>query len=62
MVNPAAFVRQVKQEASKVTWPSRKEIGMVAVLVFIVVVLFSIFFGLVDLGISTAVSKILGVK
>lgn len=62
MASPAEFVRQVKQEASKVTWPSRKEVGMVAVMVFIVVALFTLFFGVVDFGISTAISALLGLK
>ena len=61
MANPAEFIRQVKQEASKVTWPSRKEVGMIAVMVFIVVAIFTLFFGAVDFTISTLVSKLLGI-
>jgi preprotein translocase subunit SecE len=62
MASPAEFVRQVKQEASKVSWPTKKEVGMIAIMVFLVVVVFTIFFGIVDLGISTAIGAILGVK
>jgi len=62
MASPAEFVRQVKQEASKVSWPAKKEVGMIAIMVFLVVVAFTIFFGIVDLGISTAIGAILGVK
>jgi len=62
MASPAEFVRQVKQEASKVSWPAKKEVGMIAIMVFLVVVVFTIFFGIVDLGISTAIGAILGVK
>lgn len=58
--SPAEFVRQVKQEASKVTWPARKEMGMVAIMVFIMMVLFSIFFFATDLASSAAVKEILG--
>ena len=61
MASPAEFVRQVKQEASKVTWPSRKEVGMIAIMVFVVVTIFTLFFGLVDFTISSAISRLLGV-
>ncbi len=46
--NPAQFMRQVRQEVSKVTWPSRKETGVTTAMVFVVVFLFAIFFLLVD--------------
>ncbi len=58
-VSPAEFVRQVRQEASKVTWPSRKETGITTVMVFIMVTLAAIFFLLVDLGLSNIVRLIL---
>jgi preprotein translocase subunit SecE len=61
MASPAEFVRQVKQEASKVTWPSRKEVGIIAIMVFVVVAIFTLFFGVVDFVISTGVSKLLGI-
>ena len=35
--SPGAFVRQVRQEASKVTWPSRKETMVASMMVFIMV-------------------------
>ena len=46
--NPAEFVRQVRQEVSKVTWPSRKETGLASAMVFVMVALASVFFVLVD--------------
>ncbi len=58
-VSPAEFVRQVRQEASKVTWPSRKETGITTIMVFIMVTLAAIFFLLVDLGLSNIVRLIL---
>ena len=48
MMNPAQFVAQVRTEASKVVWPSRKEAGMTTVMVFIMAVLVAIFFFIVD--------------
>ena len=45
---PAQFFRQVRQEASKVTWPSRKETTITTAMVFVMVVLASLFFLVVD--------------
>ena len=59
-VSPAQFVRQVRQEASKVTWSSRKETGIGTLMVFIMVFLAAIFFFLVDLALSWGVQTVLG--
>ena len=59
-VNPAQFVRQVRQEVAKVSWPSRKETGIGTLMVFIMVFLAAIFFFVVDLGLSWVVQLILG--
>ena len=60
MANPGAFIRQVSQEASKVTWPTRKETGITTMMVFIMVVLAAIFFLVVDQVLGLAVRFILG--
>ena len=57
-VNPAQFVRQVRQEVAKVSWPSRKETGIGTLMVFIMVFLAAIFFFVVDLGLSWGVQLI----
>ena len=59
-VNPAQFVRQVRQEVAKVSWPSRKETGIGTLMVFIMVFLAAIFFFGGDLGVSGGVQLILG--
>jgi preprotein translocase subunit SecE len=59
-VNPAQFVRQVRQEVSKVTWPSRKETGITTVMVFVMMFMAAIFFLLVDQVFSWGVKIILG--
>src|SRR3546814_2406673 len=56
----AQFMRQVRQETSKVTWPTRKETTITTVMVFIMVVLAAIFFLLTDQIISWLVKLILG--
>ncbi|MBP9693088.1 MAG: preprotein translocase subunit SecE [Alphaproteobacteria bacterium] len=61
MTHPAEFVKQVKSEVKKVTWPSRKETMMTTVMVFIMVLLSSIFFLVVDQFFSFGVKFLLGV-
>jgi preprotein translocase subunit SecE len=45
---PAQFVKEVRQEASKVTWPSRKETGISTAMVFVMVIVSALFFMVVD--------------
>lgn len=58
--NPAQFVRQVRQEASKVTWPTRKETGIATLMVFIMVTIMAIYFLIVDGIIAWLIELILG--
>ena len=60
MINPGQFIREVRQEVSKVTWPTRKETTVTTIMVFIMVCLAAVFFLLVDWGLSHAVKLILG--
>lgn len=59
--NPALFLRQVRQEVSKVTWPTRKETGVTTVMVFVMVALAAVFFLLVDKVISLGIQGVLGI-
>lgn len=59
--NPAVFLRQVRQEVTKVTWPTRKETGVTTAMVFVMVALASVFFLIVDKLISLGVQYILGI-
>lgn len=58
--NPAQFVKEVRQEASKVTWPTRKETTISTVMVFFMVILAAIFFLIVDQILSWGVQSIFG--
>jgi len=58
--SPAEFVRQVRQEVSKVTWPTRKEVMITTIMVFIMASLMAVFFLIVDQGLSAAITYILG--
>ena len=48
MINPFNFVQQVRSEASKIVWPTRRETATTTVMVFIMAALFATFFFLVD--------------
>lgn len=58
--NPVEFVQQVRAEGSKVTWPSRKETMVTTIMVFVMVVLASVFFLLADQIMGLTVRLILG--
>jgi preprotein translocase subunit SecE len=58
--NPFEFLQQVRAEGSKVTWPTRKETMITTAMVFVMAVLASIFFLVVDLILQRGVSLILG--
>ncbi len=58
--NPGEFVRQVRQELARVTWPTRKETSITTVMVFIMVFVLAIFFLIVDQILSFGVAQILG--
>jgi preprotein translocase subunit SecE len=48
MRNPIKFIQEVKQEAFKVTWPTWKETMQGALMVFVMAVVMSLFFLLLD--------------
>jgi preprotein translocase subunit SecE len=53
------FLREVKIELKKVTWPSRKQALGSTVVVIILVVIISLFLGVVDIGLSSLVGVVL---
>jgi preprotein translocase subunit SecE len=59
-ISPLEFLRQVRQEVSRVTWPSRKETGVTTAMVFAMVVMAAIFFFLVDQVLAAGVRFVLG--
>ena len=46
--NPAQFVRQVRQEMQKVTWPERKDTFISSAIIIFLIILFSLFFLVTD--------------
>ena len=59
IANPVKFIQEVRSEVSKVVWPTRREVLMTTVMVFIMAVLTAIFFSLVDLLIRTGLTGVL---
>lgn len=53
------FLREVRAELKKVTWPSRKQTTGSTVVVIILVMIISFFLGLVDLGLSGLIRMVL---
>ena len=53
------FLREVKIELKKVTWPSRKQTIGSTVVVIAVIILISIFLGSVDIGLSSLIRTVL---
>jgi preprotein translocase subunit SecE len=58
--SPVEFLRQVRQEVGKVTWPTRRETTVTTAMVFLMVFAAAAFFFLVDLGLGHLVHFILG--
>ncbi len=58
--NPGQFIREVRQEVAKVTWPSRKETMITTGMVFVMVFLAALFFLIIDQILSGGVGLILG--
>ena len=57
--SPAQFFKEVRAEARKITWTSRRETWITSVMVAIMVVLAALFFAVVDWGLLTGVGLIL---
>jgi preprotein translocase subunit SecE len=52
---PVEFFRQVRQEVSRVTWPTRKETSVTTAMVFVMVLVAAVFFFAVDQILSQGV-------
>ncbi|HWO94757.1 preprotein translocase subunit SecE [Bacillus fengqiuensis] len=53
------FLRDVVREMKKVSWPKRKELTTYTITVLTTVVLMTVFFAAVDLGISSLIRLVL---
>ncbi len=60
MTNPFEFIQQVRAEAAKVVWPTRRETLVTTGLVLLLVVFASLFFTTVDAVLREVVALVLG--
>jgi preprotein translocase subunit SecE len=59
MANPFEFIQEVRSEAAKVTWPSRKETLITTAMVLLMVLIASLFFVSVDQALRLIVRAVL---
>ena len=57
--NPLQFIQQVRAEVSKVVWPTRREVMLTTIMVFIMAALTAVFFALVDIVIRSGLQAVL---
>jgi preprotein translocase subunit SecE len=60
LMNPAKFIREVRTEVARVTWPTRKETLVSTAMVLILAGVAAIFFLIVDGIFAWGISQILG--
>ena len=58
--NPLQFIQQVRAEVAKVVWPTRREVMLTTVMVFILAALTAVFFAIVDILIRGGLQYVLG--
>jgi preprotein translocase subunit SecE len=59
-INPIQFIQQVRAEVSKVSWPSRREVLLTTIMVFVMASLTAAFFSVVDIIIRSGLVAIVG--
>jgi preprotein translocase subunit SecE len=59
--SPLKFLQEVRSEGSKVTWPTRREVTITTIMVFVMVALASIFFFVADQIIRYLITFLLGI-
>ena len=58
--NPLQFIQQVRTEVAKVVWPTKRDVMLTTVMVFILAALTAVFFAIVDILIRGGLQQILG--
>ena len=61
-ISPFKFLQEVRAEAQKVTWPTRKETTVTTIMVFVMVAAACIFFLVADQIMRLGVSFLLGIN
>ncbi len=60
-VSPFKFMQEVRQEASKITWPSWRETVITTIIVFVMAAAAGVFFLVSDYAIRLVVTFLLGI-
>jgi preprotein translocase subunit SecE len=60
-ISPFKFLQEVRTEAQKVTWPTRRETAITTAMVFVMVAIASIFFLVADQIMRFVVTLVLGI-
>jgi preprotein translocase subunit SecE len=60
-INPFKFLQEVRAEAQKVTWPTRRETAITTAMVFVMVAVTSVFFLIADQFMRLIVTFLLGI-
>ncbi len=60
-INPFKFLQEVRAEAQKVTWPTRRETAITTAMVFVMVTAASVFFLVADQIMRLVVTFLLGI-
>jgi preprotein translocase subunit SecE len=60
-ISPFKFLQEVRTEAQKVTWPTRRETAITTLMVFIMVAVASVFFLVADQIMRFLVTLVLGI-
>ena len=60
-VSPFKFLQEVRAEAQKVTWPTRRETAITTAMVFVMVAVAAVFFLLADQVMRMVVTLVLGI-
>ena len=61
-VSPFKFLQEVRTEAQKVTWPTRRETAITTAMVFVMVAVASVFFLVADQLMRMIVTLVLGIS
>ena len=61
MLNPAKFAREVRQEAKRVIWPTRRETMISTAMVMVLALVASVFFVVMDSLIGLVIQRVLGI-
>ena len=61
ITNPFQFIQQVRSEVSKITWPTRREVLITTIMVFIMSAIAALIYAVVDLIIRSGIQSVLNI-